>query len=231
MNRCPQLLAAACLIMGLAAPVVAQALTQAQVFDSEAQPGRLQPNEVLMVENRTDLVFNDGSVARLNGGSRFQFRPTDRTFVLEQGALWLSVPPNNGGLRLSVGGVTAQSPGGNLVGLSKADGTIQFIAMARDPRGPVRVSRPGTKPQFLDAGQVLTLKPKDRALPRPQFVDLTDLLQSELFAGLLTPTPMPSAQSGLPMPLWEALAQPLSEIRQALAYQDELLKRGLLIRR
>lgn len=206
------------LVVLLAGPVGAAPLLEAIISGTRQ---RLAPNEVLETATRLDLLFNDGTIARLERGSAFSFTG-ERTLFLTRGTLWLRVPPQVGGLSLQINGVQIAGRGGSLVAVLRKDGSFQVIGLYHDPRGRFTVGPSG---QTLGIGQVLTLGPGKRRRS-PQVADLVALLDSELFTGLLTPSKPP-----LTLEFQAALTPALSEIQQALAYQSELLELGRLRRR
>jgi len=209
------------LVILLAGPVGATPLLEAIILGTGQT---LAPDEVLETATRLDLLFKDGTIARLERGSALGFSG-ERALFLTRGTLWLRVPPQVGGLSLRINGVQIEGGGGSLVAVVRKDGSFQVIGLYHDPRGRFTVGRSGQPPQALGIGQVLTLGPGKRRRP-PQVADLVALLDSELFTGLLTPSTPP-----LTPEFQEALAPALSEIHQALAHQSELLHLGRLRRR
>ncbi|WP_287127587.1 hypothetical protein [Candidatus Cyanaurora vandensis] len=219
------------ILVGLAQPLAGVPLMEGMVQGTERV---LRAGESLTTPTtRADLLFADGTLIRADRGSEFSFQ-MEREIILTRGALWLRVPANSGGLDLRVDGLTVTGAGGSVVALRRGDGTLQFIALYHDPRGRLQVQGRGLAPQALGIGQVLTITLADRRAKRlsvAQFVDLVPLLKSGLFDQLLTPTTPPTAATTLSPELATALIPALSEIRQALAHQGELLSTGRLVRR
>jgi len=216
------------LFLVLSLPVQAVELTRAVVLDStQSDPKRLRPYESLTAPDGANLIFEEGSVVRLGRGADFRFTG-ERTLEVLRGAAWIYSPPNNGGLLVEVAGVRAEAPGGSLITILREDGTVQIIALTRDPRGLLKVTVPGRPVRFLDAGQVLTLT-ADPTFPKPQFADLAGLFKSELFTGLFGPQPPAPAQNLSPA-LRAALTPAFGELGQSLAYQEDLFRRGILQR-
>ncbi len=179
-------------------------------------------------DERLNLIFENGTLIHLGPNTQFYF--TLGRFVLQKGSCWVFCPPSAEVTPLQVGMILLEGFGLNTVGLIREDSTVQVIALGRDPRGPLRVR--GTQ-RVLDAGQALIFKPgvAPKSLPQPQFIDLTVILQSELFRELLTTEPQLQAAPATTAELSAILAPALSALRQSLAYQQELFARGVLTRR
>ena len=101
-----------------------------------------------------DLLFNDGSLARVGEQAVFRFQPQTRNFQLSNGTVLLLIPPGQGQTRLQTPNVTTGIRGSGLWVRYDATRDATLVGTLTDS-GIEVINRDGTQRQVLAAGQML----------------------------------------------------------------------------
>ncbi|MBE9179272.1 FecR domain-containing protein [Oculatella sp. LEGE 06141] len=209
-------------LLGIA-PAVAQAnlLTRAEVYrlanQVQIQPHRASArtariNDVLVPldalqtgqQSRAELLFNEGSLARIGANAIFRFSPGTRSFQLRNGTIIGMIRPSNGmttiitpeGMAIAMG--TAL-----LVQHDASQNRSRVAALTTNPAGPIIVSNlNGEGTVRLRAGEQVAIR--NGVVGSVEPFNLQDFYQSCDLATDLVPNATPSA------------VQPSSEVEETL---------------
>lgn len=171
--------------------------------------------------SRAELTFQDKTVTRLGSNSTFSFRKGSRDINLNSGSILLQVPKNAGGATIRTATVTAAITGttlmmeyntGKWIKLITLEGTVALKLEGKGAKsgifgGPQRVKVP--------AGKMIIMRPDGAIITKPVDVDLKRLLKTSLLAGNKIFSPLS--------------AEAQREIAKAVAKQDRLKRRGVLV--
>ncbi|WP_017296715.1 FecR domain-containing protein [Nodosilinea nodulosa] len=185
----------------------------------------LYPDEALSTSamSKAEVLFNDGSLARIGEQANLRFWPATRNLYLNQGTAAVFVPPDRGR-------TTVQTPNAT-VGLNSTAVVVRYVpsrgltlvmALANAPSGPVLITSASTGQEFaLYSGQMAFVSGAN--LQVVEF-DLLEFYQtSDLMAGL---------QLGDPAyrpPADEPLAALRPNLLQALQQQSPFEPEGAIL--
>ena len=126
--------------------------------------------------SRTELKFNDGTLAKVGELATFRFTPNTRRFELGNGTYLFLVPPGRGNTEFNTPNAKAGVKGSALFirYIEESDTTIMG-ALTNNPLGPMDITVGGKK-QDLYAGQMVVAI-KDR-IDRVETFDLTTFLRT-----------------------------------------------------
>ena len=126
--------------------------------------------------SRTELKFNDGTLAKVGELATFRFIPNTRRFELGNGTYLFLVPPGRGNTEFNTPNAKAGIKGSALFirYIEESDTTIMG-ALTNNPLGPMDITVGGKK-QDLYAGQMVVAI-KDR-IDRVETFDLTTFFQT-----------------------------------------------------
>ncbi|MCY7407394.1 MAG: FecR domain-containing protein, partial [Alkalinema sp. CAN_BIN05] len=126
--------------------------------------------------SRTELKFNDGTLAKVGELANFRFTPNTRRFELGNGTYLFLVPPGRGNTEFNTPNAKAGVKGSALFirYIEESDTTIMG-ALTNNPLGPMDITVGGKK-QDLYAGQMV-FAIKDR-IDRIETFDLTTFLRT-----------------------------------------------------
>jgi FecR protein len=159
---------------------------------------------------RAELRFPDKTLTRLGANSRFTLKGQSRTLDLNEGVMMLQVPKNQGGAKVRTSGVTAALTGTTVLIEFHPGGIIKFIVI--EGESTLFLNKNTGISQVARAGQIITMRDGDPAIPPPQDVDLAKLLKSSKLISLNDPS-QPNQR----------------QISDAVDVQERLLKDGDLV--
>jgi len=150
-----------------------QSVRSAQVNDRLSNSGDAVKTQRA---SRTELKFNDGTLAKVGELANFQFTPNTRRFELGNGTYLFLVPPGRGNTEFNTPNAKAGVKGSALFirYIEESDTTIMG-ALTNNPLGPMDITVGGKK-QDLYAGQMVVAI-KDR-IDRIETFDLTTFLRT-----------------------------------------------------
>ncbi len=125
---------------------------------------------------RTELKFNDGTLAKVGELATFRFTPNTRRFELGNGTYLFLVPPGRGNTEFNTPNAKAGIKGSALfIRYIEESETTVMGALTNNPLGPMDITVGGKK-QDLYAGQMLVAI-RDR-IDRVETFDLTTFFQT-----------------------------------------------------
>ena len=150
-----------------------QSVRSAQVNDRLSNSGDAVKTQRA---SRTELKFNDGTLAKVGELATFRFTPNTRRFELGNGTYLFLVPPGRGNTEFNTPNAKAGVRGSALFirYIEESDTTIMG-ALTNNPLGPMDITVGGKK-QDLYAGQMVVAI-KDR-IDRVETFDLTTFLRT-----------------------------------------------------
>ena len=128
------------------------------------------------VKSRSELLFQDDTLARLGPETTFSFKAGTRDLSLPQGTMLLQVPKGLGGAKIRTAAVTAALTGTTIMVKHAPSREIKVLVL----EGSLRLSLNGTAKSsvMLPAGQMIVMRPDSKRIPDPVTIDLRHLMQT-----------------------------------------------------
>lgn len=144
------------------------------------------PGDILSTSTQAqaEVLFNDGSLARIGEQASLRFWPNTRQLTIDQGTAAVFVPPNQGRTTIQTPNATVGlNSSGVVVRYVPSRGLTLVMALANSATGPVSVTTTETGQDFaLYAGQMAFISLADLQIVE---FDLLEFYQtSSLMAGL-----------------------------------------------
>ncbi|MCX5813126.1 MAG: FecR family protein [Proteobacteria bacterium] len=127
-------------------------------------------------DSRTEIVFPDGTLARLGSNTVLNVDNNTRGFTLERGTLLMQVPKEAGSINIITGNVSYEADRATVLIEHAPGGYAKFIVVEGAAKASIS-SRFGERIP-VDAGKMLILPPGSNSLPDPVDVDLRRLIQT-----------------------------------------------------
>jgi len=141
-------------------------------------PDSIHAGERLTVgaRSRAELLFADGTLARLGAGTVLALPRGRRELTLERGTLLLEVPARRGGARIHCGGLSGEGDRATII-LEHLEGRSVKVAVLA---GDVRIFTGGRFGDsiILRPGKLLITAPDVQQIPDPADVDLAALVKT-----------------------------------------------------
>jgi hypothetical protein len=206
----------------LKGPEVTHAVNDVRIADGARVSGPLKQRAQLAdgatlltgAQSRAELVFPDGSIARLGAETAAHSGRGSRDLVLDRGTLLLQVSNFRGGARVHTGSLTLSIGAATILVEHQPRSTLKVAVI----EGDLRVAADGFLGDsiILKPGKMLIAKPDVRRIPDAVDIDLRTLART---SSLIDPTAF-SGSSGVsvgPLPS-------MPRIERAIARQAALVK-------
>jgi hypothetical protein len=125
------------------------------------------------VKSRSELLFQDNTLARLGPETTFSFKSGSRDLDLPQGTMLLQVPKGLGGAKVRTAAVTAALTGTTIMVKHAPAKQVKVVVL----EGSLRLSGKGGS-VVLPAGQMVVMRPDAKRIPVPVTIDLRHLMQT-----------------------------------------------------
>jgi len=128
------------------------------------------------VKSRSELLFQDDTLARLGPETTFNFKSGTRDLSLPQGTMLLQVPKGLGGAKIRAAAVTAALTGTTIMVKHAPAKQLKVVVL----EGSLRLSVSGTSrgSVVVPAGQMIVMRPDAKRIPDPVTVDLRHLIRT-----------------------------------------------------
>ncbi len=127
-------------------------------------------------DSRTEIVFPDGTLARLGSNTVLNIDNKAGGFTLEGGTLLMQIPKGAASVNIITGNVSYEADRATILVEHVPEGFSKFIAVEGTAR--VSISSRFGERMSVDAGRMLILPPGSKSLPDPVDVDLRRLIQT-----------------------------------------------------
>ena len=176
----------------LDAPKVSRLVNEVQVAAPHGKPRRAAEQQVVRADDglrvgprsRAELLFADGTLARLGAETVLGFRRGQRELALERGTLLLEVPGFRGGARVCTGSLTAVCGAATILVEHLPSQSVKIVVL----EGDLRVSTGGFLGDSLviPPGKMLITAPDAKRIPDPVDVDLSTLVKTSALVAAAT---------------------------------------------
>ncbi len=135
-------------------------------------------------DSRTELRFQDNTLARVGANSVFSFAPDKREINLQQGSVLFNSDKGRGGGQIKTAAATAAVTGTTIIVVATANGGFKLLIL----EGKSRVQLPGGAFVDMQAGQMTFINPGQNTRPEVLTFDLQALISgSKLVEGFSDP--------------------------------------------
>lgn len=141
------------------------------------------------VKSRSELLFQDDTLARLGPETTFSFKAGTRDLSLPEGTMLLQVPKGLGGAKIRTAAVTAALTGTTIMMKHTPNKQVKVLVL----EGSLRLSNKGDS-VTLPAGQMVVMNPHATRIPTPVTVDLRYLMQTSPLVKMKGKRELPSAR-------------------------------------
>ncbi len=134
------------------------------------------------IKSRSELLFQDETMARIGPDSSFYFREGTRDLTLKSGSLLLQVPKDHGGATIHTASVTASITGTTIMMEYQPNRMLKVLVL----EGSLRLTTPGMLGDTLTLrpGKMVIMPPNAKRIPDPVTVDLKKVVQTSKLVNL-----------------------------------------------
>jgi hypothetical protein len=125
------------------------------------------------MKSRSELLFQDDTLARLGPETTFSFKAGTRDLSLPEGTMLLQVPKGLGGAKIRTAAVTAALTGTTIMMKHAPNKQVKVLVL----EGSLQLSNKADS-VTLPAGQMIVMRPNATHIPTPVTVDLRYLMQT-----------------------------------------------------
>lgn len=126
--------------------------------------------------SRSELLFQDNTLARVGAETFFSFKTGTRDMTLEKGSMLLQEPKGLGGAKIHTAAVTAALTGTTIMMEYRPKRYIKVLVL----EGSLRLSRNGSggKSVVLHSGKMVIMRPDAKEIPEPTNVNLAEIVRT-----------------------------------------------------
>ena len=154
------------------------------------------------VKSRSELMFQDDTLARIGPETSFSFKAGTRDMSLGKGAMLLQVPKGLGGAKIRTAAVTASITGTTIMMEHTPGKHIKVLVL----EGSLRLSINGRSGDsiILRPGRMVLMRPDAKKIPAPVSVDLKRIMRTSTLVNI-------SKKEGVQLPSVELIEKEIAQ--------------------